>query len=55
VDTFDLRGVADVHDRGDLHLTDTGSDVLVDYGTGSFVVEGVAGTSVLDAGDFIFA
>jgi Ca2+-binding RTX toxin-like protein len=55
IDTFDLRGVADVHDRGDLQLTDTGADVLVDYGSGSFVVEGVTGTSVLDAGDFIFA
>jgi Ca2+-binding RTX toxin-like protein len=54
-DKFDLRGVAGVDDRGDLHLTDTGADVLVDYGSGSFVVEGVSGTSVLDAGDFIFA
>jgi hypothetical protein len=25
------------------------------YGTGSFLVEGVAGTSLLDAGDFTFA
>jgi hypothetical protein len=35
-------------------LTDTGADELVDYGTGSFLVQSVAGTSLLDAGDFIF-
>ena len=44
-DTFDLRGIADVHDRTDLHMTDTGHDVLVDYGSGTFLVAGVAGTS----------
>jgi hypothetical protein len=44
-----------VHDRGDLHLTDTGADVLVDYGSGSFLIEGVTGTSLLDTRDFIFA
>ena len=43
-----LRGVAGVNDRSDLHMTDTGADVLVDYGTGSFLVQNVAGTSLLD-------
>jgi hypothetical protein len=54
LDTFDLRGVAGVHDRGDLYPTDRGADVLVDYGTASFLVENVAGTSLFDAGDFVF-
>jgi len=29
------------------YMTDTGADVLVDYGSGSFLVEGVADTSML--------
>jgi len=37
-DKFDLRGVAGVDDRSDLHMTDTGTDVLVVYGSGSFLV-----------------
>jgi hypothetical protein len=34
----------------DLHLIDTGAGILADYGTGSFLVQNVAGTSLLDAG-----
>jgi hypothetical protein len=40
---------------GDLRVTDTGADVLIDNGSGTLLVEGAAGTTVLDAGDFIVA
>ena len=55
VDTIDLTTVDDVDSFGDLDLTDLGSSVRVDYGTGTFVLDGVSSVSAVDADDFIFA
>ena len=53
-DKFDLTAVTAVDDFSDLVLTDTGSGVRIDYGTGSFELANVSDISTLDANDFVF-
>ena len=53
-DTFDLTQVAAVDEFSDLVLTDTGTGVEVDYGTGSFELVNVD-IATVGASDFIFA
>jgi Ca2+-binding RTX toxin-like protein len=55
VDTLDLTLVDDVHDFNDLDLTDQGSSVEVDYGNGSFILQGVSSVSSISSDDFLFA
>jgi Ca2+-binding RTX toxin-like protein len=52
IDTFDLTAVAGLDDRDDLPVTDSGDDVLVDYGTGSFLLKNTDFSDV-EASDFL--
>ena len=52
IDGFDLTAVSGLDDFSDLSLTDTGNDVLVDYGSGSFRLNNTEFSSV-EAGDFL--
>jgi Ca2+-binding RTX toxin-like protein len=54
-DVLDLTQVSGVDSFSDLDLTDQGSSVEVDYGTGSFVLQGVSSISSVHADDFLFA
>jgi Ca2+-binding RTX toxin-like protein len=52
VDEFDLTAVAGVDSFNDLALTDKGDDMLVDYGSGAFLLKNTDLGSV-EAGDFL--
>ena len=51
---MDLTGLGDPYSFEELELTDTGGGVLVDYGTGTILLENVASLSMIDSTDFIF-
>jgi Ca2+-binding RTX toxin-like protein len=52
IDHFDLTAISGLGDFSDLSLTSSGDDVLVDYGTGSFLLKNTDLSSV-DSGDFL--
>jgi len=55
VDVVDLTAVDNVHSLADLTLTDLGSSVEVDYGSGSVVLDGVTSVGAVSSDDFLFA
>jgi Ca2+-binding RTX toxin-like protein len=50
---FDLQAVAGLDSFSQLVLTDTGPGVLVDYGTGSFLIANASNFSSIEASDFL--
>jgi Ca2+-binding RTX toxin-like protein len=50
---FDLQAIAGLNSFSQLVLTDTGPGVLVDYGTGSFLIGNAGNFSLIDATDFL--
>ena len=54
-DLIDLTAVTGVDGMSDIDIIDLGAVLVVDYGTGSFVIANVGTPSAIDASDFIFA